>query len=350
MILTDEMLMAAFRYRDTKLWERLDDSMIFAFRLSDGETGYCCVMGNAGEHLALGFFRGEKGFTSYLKSLMANGLPENDMIEFMYSYECINCDFMNSSTANELDKEAKARIREFAKANGLKIRRPNGWPDFTCHSKHKMPRGIVDKCDAQDITEALNAAIALANRINSDEDLLELGFDPMRTYASNKGGKTIPMLIPNSDGTYEWSTTKTPAFIKEDYPKPTYDNQIASTQIKALKHNGTFQCRAIHGPGIVEGDDGIPYMPTMMLFVLEEDTFVFPVISDMAVEEDPMPILHNLASVILENDFCPKTLKVKDELTYNLLADFCKKTGIKLLKVDEIHEFDMAWNYMRMMM
>ena len=47
MILTDEMLMAAFRYRETHLWEWLDDSMVFAFVLSDGETGYCSVMGNA---------------------------------------------------------------------------------------------------------------------------------------------------------------------------------------------------------------------------------------------------------------------------------------------------------------
>ena len=37
MILTDEMFEAAFR-------------------LSDGETGYCSVMGNAGEHFSLGFY------------------------------------------------------------------------------------------------------------------------------------------------------------------------------------------------------------------------------------------------------------------------------------------------------
>ena len=60
MILTDELLMAAFCYRESNLWNYLDDSMVFAFRLSDGETGYCCVMGHAGEHLSLGFYRGPK--------------------------------------------------------------------------------------------------------------------------------------------------------------------------------------------------------------------------------------------------------------------------------------------------
>lgn len=62
MILVDDMLAVAFQYRDTELWKELTDSDVFAFRLSDGETGYCCVMGNAGEHLALGFYRGQKRF------------------------------------------------------------------------------------------------------------------------------------------------------------------------------------------------------------------------------------------------------------------------------------------------
>lgn len=56
MILTNEMLEAALRFRSICLWEELTDSDVFAFRLSDGETGYCSVMGNAGEHFSLGFY------------------------------------------------------------------------------------------------------------------------------------------------------------------------------------------------------------------------------------------------------------------------------------------------------
>ena len=44
MILTDEMFEAAFRFRSICLWEKLTD------------TGYCSVMGNAGEHFSLGFY------------------------------------------------------------------------------------------------------------------------------------------------------------------------------------------------------------------------------------------------------------------------------------------------------
>lgn len=50
MILTDSMLDAAFRFRETEAWKMLDDSNIFAVRLSNGQNVYCTIMGNGGEH------------------------------------------------------------------------------------------------------------------------------------------------------------------------------------------------------------------------------------------------------------------------------------------------------------
>ena len=52
MILTDSMLDAAFRFRETEAWKTLDDSNVFAVRLSDGQTVYCSIMGNGGEPFA----------------------------------------------------------------------------------------------------------------------------------------------------------------------------------------------------------------------------------------------------------------------------------------------------------
>ena len=69
MILVDDMLAVAFQYRDTELWKELTDSDVFCIPPIRWGTGYCCVMGNAGEHLALGFYRGRKGFTTYLKTI-----------------------------------------------------------------------------------------------------------------------------------------------------------------------------------------------------------------------------------------------------------------------------------------
>lgn len=351
MILSDEMLTAAFRYRDSMLWERLNDSMIFAFRLRDGETGYCSVMGNAGEHLALAFYRGTKGFNTYLKTLDAERLPQLELLENVLTFDSINCDFMNSSDAKELDKDAKNRIREFAKANGLKIRRPKGWPDFTRHCGYQLPRGIIAEGDAQDITEALNAAIAVAEKLASleNDQMYALGFDRRQEYPTKDGGKKIPFLIPEADGSYTWSTTTTPAFSEDEYPMPIYENMIMASRLKEIPHEGTFQCRAIHISEPVEEPGIIPYFPSILLFAAKEKQFIFPVMVKEPIEEDPAAMLNELGTTLLEQGVCPANLEVKDKKTKNLLADFCKKTGITIRKVKYTSRLDNACDMLMMM-
>lgn len=357
MIITDEMLTAAFRYRETNLWEYLDDSNVFAFRLSSGETGYCCVMGNSGKHLALGFYRGAKGFTSYLKTITMGMKQQKEMLEDMLTLDCINCDFTNSADTRELDKEAKAYIRRFAKANGFKIRRPNGWPDFTRHIPYKTVLGIVDERDAKDITEALNAAIAVAEKLQQREwtgmgsMLSEHGFDEKCHYPSKKGGKTVPFLIPKDNGTYEWSTTVLPAEEKEVLQKPKYTNMIVAARLKEKPHRGTLQCRLIHLPTpIGESRNGEKFFPSVLLCVKGDSQQILPVIPGSPAEEAPEQTLNGIASALLNESTCPETIYVADKKTNALLNDFCKKTGIRLEMVKEIPELYDAWDYMLMLM
>lgn len=352
MILTDEMLTAAFRYREAKLWEFLDDSNIFAFRLSDGETGYCCVMGYGGEHLALGFYRGAKGFTTYLKTIRMEGMPRREMMELSLTFDCVNCDFMNVANAQGLDKVAKAQIREFTKKNGIKISRSNGWPDFIRYAPNKMTMGIADERDAKDITEALNAAVAVAERLHvgegcvSEELYTECGFDTAHRYPSQKGGKDVPFLIPQEDGAYEWSMTKLPAVVKEEYPESEYDNMIVAARLKAMPHDGTLQCRIMHSPVPVGIKKDERSFPSIMLCVKEDSQFVFPVAPDVSVEEDPQQTLNAFAKALLDMETRPKTITVSDGKTKALLANFCRKTGIELHTVKKQPELESVWDYM----
>jgi len=356
MILTDDMLMAAFRYRETKLWEYLDDSNLFAFRLSDGETGYCCVMGNAGEHLALGFYRGAKGFSTYIKSINIESMSRMEIMEQAHTFDCINCDYMNSANTQELDKEMKARIREFAKNNGFKIHRPNGWPDFTRHSPGKMPFGIVNERDAMDITEALNAAVEVAERLKAgrratskDSIYGMCGFDIRHRYPSVKGGKSVPFLIPEKDGSYTWSKTKLPAAMKDSFPETKYDNQIVAAYLRKKIHHGTLLCRVVHIPATVnDAPDGIPYFPSVLLCVKEDDHLLFPILPSVPIENDPVQTLHKLASVLMDANGCPQTIKVSDSITKNLLSDFCKKAGIEMQEVAYMAEIDNALRHLLM--
>lgn len=356
MILTDEMLMAAFSYREAKLWEYLADSDVFAFKLSDGETGYCCVMGGGGEHLALGFYRGAKGFASYLKTLEISRMPQNNALEEALALDCINCDYMNSVDLYGFGKEEKERIREFAKSNGFKIRRPNGWPDFTRRSAYKIPSGVVDERDAMDITEALNAAVAVAKALEAGawvkqgKSLLSAyGFDDKHRYPTKGGGKIVPFLVPCGDGDYKWSKTLLPSVSKEVFPKKKYSNTGVAARLKAMPHEGTIKCRFMHIPAPVkEVQDMYGYYSSVLLCVMEDGQGFLPVMPTVPVEVDSDPILDELAFALLKYKKCPAVIFVSDDKTKALLYDFCKKAGIKLDTVKDIDELDNVWDYMQM--
>ena len=68
-MLQDNLIGAALRFRDTELWKRLRESQLFVVKLPDGEMVYCAVMGNKGEYLALGMYKGAEGLSSYFNSL-----------------------------------------------------------------------------------------------------------------------------------------------------------------------------------------------------------------------------------------------------------------------------------------
>lgn len=126
MILTDSMLDAAFRFRETEAWKMLDDSNIFAVRLSNGQNVYCTIMGNGGEHYSLGIYIGEDGFSSYLRILNSDGSMINNL-RYVTKADCINCDFMQ---AKEIDNKVKKIIRQYAESHGISIPRKHGWVDF----------------------------------------------------------------------------------------------------------------------------------------------------------------------------------------------------------------------------
>lgn len=342
MIITDDMLSAAFCYRETNLWHILTDSDVFAFRLSDGETGYCCVMGNAGEHLALGFYKGKEGFTSYLNTTT---MPEQQITEFealetMMTFDCINCDFMSAADLNDKTKKV---IRSYANANGVKIRRPNGWPDFTRHEPYRMRYGITFEEDARDITEALHAAIAVAGQLETS-DLGTLGFDEKGNYPTKKGGKSVPYLIPNGDGTFEWSTTKLPGLMKREYVTPKFNNDILSSIVKALPKSDALQLRLIHLPASEESADKPSLFPALMLCVHPGTGYLFPIYSTEDVETNPMSLLVQLVNTFRQNKGKPEFIQVEDPRTEAFLKDFCHQCGIILSRESTLPPLNEAWN------
>lgn len=343
MILNDSMLSVAFRYRETNLWKELTDSDVFAVRLSTGEIGYCCVMGNAGEHNALALYIGDSGFSTYLKTIEMGDLDVMAAHEVIVTFNCINCDFANASGIMSHSKEI---IKAYAESHGLKIRRSNGWPDFVRYSPYKMPWGITSEQDAQAITEALSASLDVSKMMKT-HSFGELGFDVSGKYPTLEGGKTVPYLVPQSDGTYEWSLTKLPAFCQDVYPMPIFDNDVLVRKVKGLRKLDILQCRLVHLPASVQSETNeVPYFPTILLCVDENSEMLLPVTGTEEFGQKPENMLTEFANILCSANVYPAKIVVTDEQTKRLLDDFCRKCAIAIEQKFHLQELDDACSFL----
>ncbi len=341
MILTDSMLYAAFRFRETEAWKMLDDSNIFAVRLSNGQNVYCTIMGNGGEHYSLGIYINEEGFSSYLRILNSDGSMINNL-RYVTKADCINCDFMQ---AKEIDNKVKKIIRQYAESHGISIPRKHGWVDFTRVKPYKAQWCITDSDDAMIAEEALRAATFLANELK-DKGYEEVGLDPNSDYPSNKGGEKIPLIVHYDNG-YSILSTLTPALKDMEYVSPIFNNDILAHNVANMHKTGTIFCRMEHIPSpIMPEDDVQPQLPGMFIMINQSDGEMLPPYTTVDYPDDTQKVLTRLA-----NHFCmlgihPEQIIVNDMLTFALISDFCNKCNIKLKKVDSMPELDYACDCM----
>lgn len=346
---TEKLILAALKLRDAQLWNKLDDAMIFAVKLANGSKGYCCVMGNKGEHFALGLYRGDKGFSTYLKTLNMIDMNPLDQFETMQTFDCINCDFVAAADP-ELIKKHKDDVKKIAADNGMKIRRPNGWPCFLRFDNGATRIGLTEKEDISDMTLALEAAVAVASKVDSESQakLAKLGLDPDSDYAPLGGGKEIPLLTPEDDGKFKWSKTKTPAFVPDEYEETIYSDLLTAAALQRKQHAGTLQARFIHIPASYGSRENSTF-PQILILASKTNDSVLPV---MVPEEIPprQAFVTELGRLLMNSSSVPTTIEISDNSTQSLLADFCKKSGIKLKRVGQTSSLDKPIAYLFMQM
>ena len=325
-ILTDNMIEVALNFREAEPWAELTDSDIFAVKLQNGKNAYCSIMGNGGQHYSLGIYIGEKGFTTYLSSL---NMPDNqlDAMQRVATYDCINCDFMQ---ANEIEPSTKKAIKAYATSHGRKIPRKHGWIDFTRFSPYKAQWPITKQEDARIAVECLKAAIFFASYFVG-RTYEEVGLDPLGQYPSFMGGKVIPLVIPQEDGSYKVGRTETPGAIIEPPTAPTFANDILAHQIKSLPKTSALECRLLHTPTgvMVEGEE-IPVLPGTILLVGKESGMVLMPFMTTDYPDHTTELLTKLASHLAAHQLNPSQIDVCDENTFQLLHSFCEKCGIEL--------------------
>jgi hypothetical protein len=319
---------SAIEFRNLECWSWMYDSHIFGVQdPSSREIGYCCIMGNLGEFMALAVYLGTKGLEGYCKT--QSGLLENKM-EALTIQKCLMASFEDR---NELTDKDRQIIKEL----GLKFRGNKEWPLFRNYDPGYYPWYLNMK-EVQYLTLALQQAMEVAVKFKENPDELiptdENYFVrvPRKTQAglkwSDKWMKPKPLEGPNPDDVIPKIEESSLEEVKDNIK---YTNNV--WEVDAFRASVT----------VSEKQGSRPYYPFMML-VVDSDArspinFGFT---------DPWNYRAEFISKFLDsivNFGIPSEVKVRRREVYDLLSIIAEQLDIELtlvrrLKImEEVEDF-----------
>ena len=328
----NDLYAAAFRYKKTKIWKKLSESEIFAIRLRNGETGYISIMGEYGELCAIGLYIGDEGFRSYrLVAESGNYIDSEIMFHNVMMQQ--NCLQMMLVGKDDLFPEEVEEARAYAKEHGIRLSGRNAYPQFVKCEPNRLPWKMKNEADYDALYDALEAAEPMAALLKTAKPE-ELGIFDVSEYSTQ-----VP-LFEIRGGKLE----------REGYailPKerePVYDpvpavNEIAVASVKKLKKAGVWESELIRVPIAAQEDpEEAPYYPSMLIVVESESGFMLPQPPVIGADYDPQVMLQEFANALKTMECRPKEIRCRDERTFALIGDFCRKAGIKC----SVYEGEMA--------
>lgn len=322
----DELLEASFQYRSDKLWKKLYDSDIFAVKLSDGQTGYCSVMGELGECIALGLYIGDEGFRSLNTVMNADYNP--DPFDVLISQNCLQLELANKCDIPDVVAES---VKKYAKEHNINLKGKNTYPHFPKFQSYYTPWIITEQKDFQYLLEAVCAAHEVSEKLKSN-DKISLGFE----ISNSK----MPLLTPTDNG-YDWSVTDLPAVRSESCPEPEMKNDVLTGRINKLKKHGTWEYRHfITSQPVPDEERQLLIYPSLVITAVPETGKSWIIQNSGFYPDEAENIVSAFATKLLEYGSCPETILTCGKRSVSLLSDFCEKCGIKLMETDSFEMID----------
>jgi len=329
----EKMYELAFQYKSTKLWQQLYDDELFAVQLGDGEIGYCSIMGELGDHIALGLYVGESGYQSY-RFLLDQPRQVDDILmgALLTSQDCLQCSFENKDMLSDEELE---EVRAYAAAHDKPLRGKNAFPQFTKYRPGRYPWHFDSPVDEQRICAALSAAIALKKMLRGHQKY-ELGLASV-----HEGASKIPLLVQQESRWVIKFTALPDARMR--YPVTEWRDEMTTARIKRLKRRGKLQCGVMRLPSPVQDEekqDEAPYFPLVLVCLnLASGVLLKPILSKTG---DGQNMAAGFAEMILSAKVAPERVELRDEQTKAILSDFCGKAGIQAVVKDNLGELDDA--------
>ena len=332
-MISEQLYELAFRYKKTKLWNRIRDTEIFAVSLSDDRIGYISIMGGAKQHYAFALYIGSNAFQGLYSITTTNPvfLTEYEFHEHVLQQNYLQCLFEGK---DDLADDIREEVKAYARANKMKLTGKNPYPHFLKFQKNCMPWHLETLQEQNDLCEAFSAAIALSELLDKNIPGM-LGFTNLTEKTT-----TIPFLRKTNDG-YVIEKINIPSIMPVIHPEPKPENDILVQKIKKQKKKCKLECRIIRfSQPVQDSEDEIPAFPVTLLAYNPAKDFLFPVMPTLNYEENAEELLNSFMNSLLASGTCPSEIKVSDKRTYALLKEFCERLHSKLIFKEDLPVLD----------
>jgi hypothetical protein len=315
---------AAMRFHGLQPWTWLYEDQVFGVvNPENGEVGYCSVMGNLGQHLALAVYLGDEGFGSFLNMRDAEGGP--DMLEVFFRQKALQVSFEDRKMLTREDHQVIRRL-------GLKFRGRQAWPLFRDITPGYMP-WYLTASQARFLTLALEQTIEVSTRfrdcpeelptVDEEEDLLVRVSQPGPAGLIWKDEqRPLPTGIPGPKLACFWDAEKEEALRRKG---------------RKIGRQGALEIDYFYLPEAARDRPGErPFHPQMLLaadhgsgIILTQNLFAPGDLGNALVE-----MLQDLLLQYL--DAWPRQIGVRRRELALVLARLVGPLGIEVLEVEEL--------------
>lgn len=308
---------AAAEFRVRRPWRLLDDDEIFAVKSPvTGETGYCCVLGAAGQMYALCMYRGGDGLALHRAVQQGDIGPGSDDIFAMQ-----NVLMAEFCTRQELEKEDRAALKSI----GFRAKRSEDSPPYPCFRDYApgFPPWFISTDGARWLTFALRCGADFADVVaEGGGPPTPPGPDRYLTYLPAGGDEKAP------GWTREWMAPEPPA--EPAPPAPPDELRLQRLAGRALEPDSAWEIDVFYMPEGVIKEGRRPYFARTAMAVQAKSGFVcnFEMIGP---ERSFSPALQDvLLGAIETHGRLPGVLNVRNEQTREALQPLADALEMKI--------------------
>jgi hypothetical protein len=322
---------AAVEFRNLACWEWMVDSDLFGVENPEtGEVGYCCVLGQLGEVLALNMYSGSEGLASYrrLHDASSAAMDEGSTVEGRFLLGTQVCLMASFERRSELHQNDLRIIREL----GLKFRGKREWPMFRSYRPGFVPWFLTPP-EVRFLPIALRQVIDVARRFREDPDLLEPPDGDTELY--------LVRALERGTWTDRW---RKPAPYESRKPDPLLDEmRLARIQQRKFPKRTTWHGACLLLPMIIEEGER-PYYP-----------WGFPVMTDdglaLGIEvfkpgEVEAKLPGSFLDLVEKLKYLPELLLVMGEDALPLLEPIAERLGFRIRQADRLPTIEVFLNSM----